>query len=106
MEKKLFLVAWETEYNNKESYTTTKIGTTIKKILQDNDLVAEYPLNFEKLDSEDPYDVGSFSKGFYDIYVYYKEGKEFEEDYELTDDDHENPAGRIMIFEIGEADAY
>lgn len=103
--KKVFLVVWETEYNNKESFTTTKIGTTIKKILEETDIVAEYPLNYEKLDSDNPYDVGSFSVGFYDIYVFYKqEGKEYGEDYELTDDDHENPAGRIMIFEVGEPD--
>jgi hypothetical protein len=103
--KKVFLVVWETEYNNKESYTTTKIGTTIKTILADNGIFIENSLNYERLDSDNPYDVGAFSVGFYDIYVYYKqEGKDYGEDNELTDEDHDNPAGRIMIFEVGEPD--
>lgn len=99
--KPLFLVVWESEYNNKDSYTTHKIGTTIKQILEENNLITEHQLNFEKLDSDHPYDVGSFSLGFYDIYVYEKdEDREYGEDYELTDEDYERSAGRIMIFEV------
>lgn len=83
-----FLVVWEDEWNNKESYRTTKIGTTIQKIADDNELQIEY--DKEKLNSADPYSAGTFGPGFYDIDCYKPEEGQDEPEY----------AGRIMIFQL------
>jgi hypothetical protein len=97
--KHKFVVVWESEYNVKEPYTTTKIGDTIKEILKDNGLVSEFPLDYYKLNSDVPTDMGTFGEVFYDIYVFYAtEGKIYGEDYELTEEEQDNTAGRIMIF--------
>jgi hypothetical protein len=48
--------------------------------------VSEYDIDFEKYNSKDPYDMGTFGKGFYDI---------------SFNDEEEEYAGRIMIFVIG-----
>lgn len=81
-----YLVVYEDLWHNKESYLTSKIGNTIKKIIKDFDLVPEYEIDFEKYNSMDPYDMGTFGKGFYDISF-----NDAEEEY----------AGRIMIFVVG-----
>jgi hypothetical protein len=81
-----YLVVYEDLWHNKESYLTTKIGNTIKQVIKDFDLVPEYEIDFEKYNSVDPYDMGTFGKGFYDI---------------SFNDDEEEYAGRIMIFVIG-----
>jgi hypothetical protein len=65
---------------------TNKIGDTIQEIIKDFDLVGEYDIDFEKYNSKDPYDMGTFGKGFYDI---------------SFNDEEEEYAGRIMIFVIG-----
>jgi hypothetical protein len=97
--KQKFVVVWESEYNVKEPYTTTKIGDTIKEILKDNGLVSEFSIDYEKFNSDYPYQMGAFGEVFYDIDLFYAiEGKEYGEDYELTDEEYDNPAGRIMIF--------
>ena len=99
--KQKFVVVWESEYNVKEPYTTTKIGDTIQEILKDNGLVSEFGIDYEKFNSDIPTSMGAFGEVFYDIYVFYAtEGKVYEEDYELTEEEQDNPAGRIMIFVV------
>jgi hypothetical protein len=82
-----FLVVFESEYNNKESFKTDKIGDTIKKIVEDYELTPDYDaeIDYDKYNSDDPYDVGTFGKGFYDI------------SFSTPDGDY---AGRIMIFDL------
>ena len=99
--KPIFIVVYEDEYNNKFTKTTKTIGTAVKEILEENEVISEHPIDFEKLNSDNPYSVGAFSLGFYDMYVYYRDvDKAYGDDYELTDEDYENPAGRFMIFEV------
>jgi hypothetical protein len=85
-----FLVVYEDEWHNKESYRTKKIGTTIEKITQEFDIDVEY--DKARLDSKDPYDRGTFGPGFYDLdCVRPVEGDAgLEPEY----------AGRIMIFQL------
>jgi hypothetical protein len=85
-----FLVVYEDEWNNKESYRTKHIGTTIEEICKDFVINAEY--NKEKLNSKDPYQAGTFGPGFYDIECY----RPAEGDG-ILDDEY---AGRIMIFAL------
>jgi len=87
-----FLVVYEDLYNNKESFKTNKIGDTINSILDNYNLkVEDGRLDIEKLNSDDPYDVGTIGLGFYDIDVYDNDG-ECEGN------------GKIMIFYIGDED--
>lgn len=80
-----YLVVYEDLWHNKESYLTNKIGDTIKEIIKDFELIPENEIDFEKYNSKDPYDVGLLVKGFYDL---------------IFNDEEEEYAGRIMIFEI------
>ena len=80
-----YLVVYEDLWHNKESYLTNKIGDTIKEIIKDFELIPENEIDFEKYNSKDPYDVGIIGKGFYDL---------------SFNDEEEEYAGRIMIFEI------
>jgi hypothetical protein len=82
-----FLVVFEDVWSNKESYRTKKIGDTIKMIMEANNLICEDELNYEKYNSDNPYQVGTFGYVFYDII--------FQEN-----DDNKDYAGRIMIFEL------
>lgn len=86
-----FLVVYEDLWGNKESHKTNRIGDTIAEILDNYDLNLgeDVELDYEKLNSDDPYDVGSFGLGFYDISV-----------FNNIDEDGEGN-GRIMIFYIG-----
>ena len=88
-----FLVVYEDEWNNKYSYPTNKIGDTITKITQDFEI--EVDCDIEKLNSDDPYDMGTFGRGFYDIDVFIRDGVDPEEYLDTL-------AGRIMIFETEE----
>lgn len=85
-----FLVVYEDVWHNKDSYRTKRIGTTIAEILKENNLTAEY--DKEKLNSTDPYAMGTFGPGFYDIECYEQEEGDagIEGEY----------AGRIMIFAL------
>jgi len=89
MKKHKYLVVWEDLWHNKESYLTNKIGDTIKQIEKDFEVIWENEpddqINYKKYNSADPYDVGTFGKGFYDLNFNDQEG-EF--------------AGRIMIFDL------
>jgi hypothetical protein len=85
-----FLVVYEDEWNNKESYRTKKIGTTIEQICKEFQIIAEY--DKEKLDSEDPYQAGTFGPGFYDI-----DCSKTPDGDGLLDEEY---AGRIMIFAL------
>lgn len=92
---KKFLVVYEDEWNNKVSFATNKIGTTIKKIFEEFQIQSEEPMmeeDFKYYNSKDPYQLGTFNKGFYDIYVVRSE-------QELEDQEPE-PAGKIMIFDV------
>lgn len=90
---KRFLVVIEDIYNNKEHEQTNKIGDTIQKLLDEKNLVADF--DKEKLNSDDPYQAGTFDMGFYDIDTYEKsEEKGSELEY----------AGRIFIFDLFEDD--
>lgn len=83
-----FVVVYEDLWHNKYHTITTKIGTAIKEIIKDNDLVHDYDEEFlNKLDSDNPYQAGTFGQGFYDL--------------EFMDEDDEY-AGRVMIFDIYE----
>ena len=88
---KRFLVVIEDIYNNKEHIQTNKIGDTIQEMIDERNLVADF--DKEKLNSDDPYQAGGFSMGFYDIDTYEKSD---EEDTELE------YAGRIFIFDLFE----
>jgi hypothetical protein len=97
--KQKFLMVYEDEWHNKESYITTKLGDTLLEVLKDNDVMLEQQDDIdsyvEKLNSNDPYDMGTFGKGFYDMDVYRKE-----DDAENIQIDNLEYAGRIMIFVI------
>lgn len=85
--KQEFLVVYEDLWHNKDSFRTSKIGDTIKQIVKDNELFrdGDEEVDYAKYNSKDPYDLGTFGKGFYDI--------------EFNDKDGEY-AGRIMIFTL------
>lgn len=85
--KKQYLVVFEDVWNNKESYQTNKIGDTIKMIVNSNDLFCDSDIDYDKYNSHKPHQMGTAGLGFYDI--------SFQEK-----DDHDNYAGRIMIFEL------
>lgn len=85
MGKQEFLVVYEDIWNNKESIRTEQIGDAIKTLVDGYELTPEYEINYDKYNSEEPYDVGTTGLGFYDISL-------IEEDEEY--------AGRIMIFEL------
>lgn len=91
MEKQEFLVVYEDIWNNKESFRTDKIGDAIKSLVDSYELTPEYEIDYDKYNSENPYDVGTFGLGFYDISLI--------ERYEEDEEDGEY-AGRIMIFEL------
>lgn len=80
-----FLVVYEDLWRNKESVRTTKIGDAIKQFVESHNLISEEEIDYERYNSDDPYDVGTFGLGFYDI--------------DFSDDIDEN-AGRIMIFTL------
>ena len=87
-----FLVVFEDIWHNKESACVDlfKIGEYIKQYIKQNNYYfedGEEP-NYDKLNSNDPYDAGGFGVGFYDIHVY-------------EDQACEEYAGRFMIFEVG-----
>jgi len=85
--KQEFLVVYEDLWHNKESYRTKKIGDTIKNIVKENELFrdGDEEVDYDKYNTEDPFDLGTFGKGFYDIEFIDKEGEY---------------AGRIMIFTL------
>jgi hypothetical protein len=97
--KQKFLMVYEDEWRNKESYITTKLGDTLLEVLKDNDVMLEQQDDIdsyvEKLNSDDPYDIEIFNKSFYDMTVYRKE-----DDAENIQIDNLEYAGRIMIFVI------
>ena len=74
-------------------YKTNKIGDTISGILKRFNLKLEEDqvLDIEKLNSDYPFEAGTFGPGFYDMYLY-------------DNDDEGEPNGKIMIFYIGEED--
>ena len=82
--KKQYLVVFEDLWNSKESYQTENLGDTIKMILDGSGLTTENEIDFDKYNSNKPYQVGVFGNVFYDINLVE------EEEY----------AGRIMIFEL------
>jgi hypothetical protein len=88
-----FLVVYEDIWNNKHSYRTRKIGTTIVGISKDfNVTIEDGNFDKERYDSDTPYQVGTFGLGFYDIECYEQE----EGDAGLQGE----YAGRIMIFQL------
>lgn len=95
-EKYNFLVVYEDMWNNKEYYKTNRIGDTISEILDGSDLRLDEDkdIDLSKLNSENPYDVGTFGLGFYDIDVY---------DIDSDEEDFSSN-GKIMIFFIGDDD--
>jgi hypothetical protein len=80
-----FLVVIEDIWHNKDSARVSlgEIGKQIKKFCRDYELKPEYEIDYDRYNSDEPYDVGSFGLGFYDI--------------QLVSDDEEY-GGRIMIF--------
>ena len=78
----IFLVVYESVWSNKYSYVSNigTLGTTIETVIDEFDLVLPEDCNINKLNSKEPYDIGTFGIGFNDIY--------FED------------CGRIMIFMI------
>jgi hypothetical protein len=82
---KQFLVVFEDVWSNKESYQTSRIGDTIKMIVEANDLVPFDHIDYDKYNSDKPYQMGTFGEGFYDI---------------SFNDKEDEYAGRIMIFEL------
>ena len=88
MEKQEFLVVYEDIWNNKESIRTEQVGDAIKSLVDSYELIPENEIDYDKYNSENPYDVGTFGLGFYDISLI----ERYEEDEEY--------AGRIMIFEL------
>ncbi len=78
-----FLVVYEDLWHNKESAMAEigTLGTVIKEFVGDKTCEADY----DKYNSDNPYDIGTFGPGFFDIDIY--DGEEWE---------------RIMIFEISE----
>lgn len=87
-EKQEFLVVYEDIWNNKESIRTEQVGDAIKSLVDSYELIPENEIDYDKYNSENPYDVGTFGLGFYDISLI----ERYEEDEEY--------AGRIMIFEL------
>jgi hypothetical protein len=83
-----FLVVYEDEWNNKESYRTKQIGTTIEQICKDFAIIVDYDKS--KYNSKDPYDRGTFGPGFYDL-----DCTRTADGDGILEDEH---AGRIMIF--------
>lgn len=82
----MFLVVYEDLWSNKYSFQTDKLGDTIEEIIKDFDLQLDLnDIDIEKYNSEEPYDIGTFGKGFYDIH------------FETSDGECD---GRIMIFEL------
>jgi hypothetical protein len=88
---KKFLVVFEDLWGNKDSYFTDKIGTTIKKVVKDYELRFDdgFEPDYDRYDSKDPYDRGTFSLGFYDI--------------ECLEPEDGQYAGKFMIFDLAEA---
>ena len=84
----MFLIVYESVYNNKFSYKAKlgEIGDVMKKIQSDFNI--KFDFDYEKLNSNDPFSIGTFGRGFYDIDVF-KNG-----------DDNLDYVGRIMIFHI------
>jgi hypothetical protein len=82
--KKQYLVVFEDLWNSKESYQTEHIGDTVKMILDGSGLTTENEVDFDKYNSDNPYQSGTFDNVFYDIRLL----------------DEEEYAGRIMIFEL------
>lgn len=80
-----FLVVIEDVWNNKDSARVSlgEIGTQIKKFLRDYELKPENEIDYDKYNSDEPYDIGTFGFGFYDIPLI---------------DNTEDYGGRIMIF--------
>jgi hypothetical protein len=74
-------------------YKTNKIGDTILSILKRFNLKLEedQELDIERLNSDYPFEAGTFGPGFYDMYLY-------------DNDEDGEPNGKIMIFYIGEKD--
>lgn len=88
MEQQKYLVVYEDVWNNKEIFKTNKIGDTIKQIVEDYELIYEHGedvIDYERYNSDNPYDVGIFGQGFYDLSFIDTEGED---------------AGRIMIFDL------
>lgn len=84
---KQFLVVFEDVWQNKESYQTTRLGDTIKMILEQNELYYADDIDYDKYNSDSPYQVGTFGLGFYDLIL-------------QENEDNDEYAGRIMIFEL------
>jgi hypothetical protein len=82
--EKQYLVVFEDLWKIKESYQTKHIGDTVKMILDGSGLTTENEVDFDKYNSEKPYQSGTFDNVFYDIRLL----------------DEEEYAGRIMIFEL------
>jgi hypothetical protein len=83
-----FLVVYEDIWRNKEATRTTKIGDAIKEFVENYSLIFEGgEIDYDKYNSDNPYDVGTTGLGFYDLFFTDTEGED---------------AGRIMIFELGE----
>lgn len=89
-----FLVVYEDIWHNKESIVTYRIGDAIKEFMESYDVVPFAELDFDKYNSDDPYEVGTFGPGFYDIEFF-----QAHSDGELEEQEYE---GRIMIFDITE----
>lgn len=86
--KKEYLVVYEDVEFSKDARRTTKIGDTIKEFIKDYDLVPVNEIDFEKYNSDNPYDTGGMGAVFYDIDLYEKE---------VGDEEY---CGRIMIFDL------
>lgn len=84
---KKFLVVYSDEYNNKESYFTDNIMEAIRQIQSDHE-IPRVDCDEEKLASDDPYQIGTFDIGFYDIDCY---------------DDEMEYKGAIFIFDLAGA---
>ena len=83
--KSKYLVVFEDLWHSKEAYQTSRIGDTIKMILDGSGFKSENEIDFDRYNSNNPHNLGTFEKVFYDI--------------PLVDEDEEY-AGRIMIFEL------
>jgi predicted transport protein len=85
-----FLVVIEDTWYNKDSVRVPlgQIGTQIQKFCLDYDVKPENDdFDYEKYNSDDPYDVGTFGFGFYDISL-------------VDKNDLDEYGGRIMIFQL------
>lgn len=96
MEK--YLVVYESLWNNKYSYKTNKVGTTIKEIIDGYDLIFSEDVEFDEEDiaklDDYPFVAGTMGPGFYDMDVYSKEMEEVQTEPDWN--------GKIMVFFIGE----